>query len=66
MESQLCPLCKNNVELNPRYPKYVCAKCIHDYGTKTKQGLPIEFFNVDFSGGFLSKINGEKIGRAHV
>ena len=64
MTSQVCPICKNPVSGNPRYPNYVCLKCQHDYGVKNKEGLPIEFFNVDFTGGFMSIVNGVK-GEEH-
>ena len=58
MTEQMCPICNNIVPSNPRYPRYVCSKCVHDYGIKSKEGLPMEFFNIDFSGGFISKVNG--------
>ena len=64
MSDQICPICQESVDRNPRYPKYVCSKCQHDYGVKTKEGLPIEFFNVDISGGFVSEVNGVK-GEEH-
>ena len=62
-KTQFCPICKAEVYFMPRYPKYVCAKCI-DTGTFTKDGKEITFYNIDFSGGFMSKVDGKK-GQEH-
>lgn len=61
---QFCPLCKKNVYFIPRYPNYVCADCI-DTGTFTDDGKKISFSNVDYTGGFMSIIDGVK-GTEHV
>ena len=57
--TQSCPLCKKNVYFMPRYPNYICADCIGT-GTFTKDGKEISFSNVDFTGGFMSMVDGVK------
>ena len=60
-----CPICKKEIEFSARYGNYVCNECI-DSGTFTKNGRRIRHGNVDFTGGFVSLIEGEtKKGNEH-
>jgi len=43
IEKQYCPICRNEVKVNERYPMYLCREC----STKTtdKDGRPVDFYN---------------------
>ena len=58
-DSQKCPICNSEGHYVPRYRNYVCGNCIDTYGTYTKAGQKISFGNIDYWGGFKSKIEGE-------
>jgi hypothetical protein len=63
------PECARGVYPNPRYHNSVCSDCQHESPPVDDQGNPIDFFNVDASGGFVSitSINGEKMrGENHI
>ena len=53
-----CPICKKEIEFSARYGNYVCNECV-DSGTFTEDGRRIRHGNVDFTGGFVSLIEGE-------
>jgi hypothetical protein len=60
MATQLCPICSAEVRPNPRYPRYVCQDCASK--AMSADGRPLEFGNLDFSGGFAANYadNGAK------
>ena len=53
-----CPICKKEIEFSARYGNYVCNECV-DSGTFTEDGRRIRHGNVDYTGGFVSLIEGE-------
>ena len=53
MASQQCPICSADVPANPRYPRYVCRTCAGK--AVSADGRPLQFSNVDFSGGFAAR-----------
>ena len=60
-----CPICNSVIPLSVREGNYVCNTCVNS-GTFTEDGRKISFGNKDWSGGFISKIEGEKdIGSEH-
>ena len=60
-----CPICKKAIEFSARYGNYVCDECVNS-GTYTEDGRKIRFGNVDYTGGFVSLIEGEnKNGNEH-
>lgn len=60
-----CPICKNAIEVSAREGSYVCYECVHS-GTFTEDGRRIDFGNIDYTGGFQSRIEGESIpGNEH-
>ncbi|MBK9256919.1 MAG: hypothetical protein IPM42_15665 [Saprospiraceae bacterium] len=51
-QKQYCPICKTEVRINPRYPKYVCNDC---YALSAdKDGRKLLFSNRDIGGGFIA------------
>lgn len=52
MKEQFCPICKIEVQISERYPKYVCRVCAKK--ACSENGRPLEFFNESLSGGFLA------------
>jgi hypothetical protein len=48
---QHCPICSAVVETIPRYPRYVCEKCVSL--TVSSDGRPLTFGNEDISGVFV-------------
>lgn len=62
MGAQYCPICKVEVSMNPRYPRYVCGACCRKAGDLA--GNKLVFYNVDLSGGFVAKYvdNGDVYG----
>lgn len=48
--------------MNPRYPRGVCSAC-QNTGMFDKDGNPIDFFNIDAGGGFMSitVVNDKKV-----
>lgn len=58
-KTQECPLCKEEVTEVARYPTYVCGTCIDTHGTKTIDEKKMEFYNIDYWGGFKSLVEGE-------
>lgn len=64
--SQTCPLCAASVDLCQRYPNYVCDGCIDTHGVVTEDNKKITFANIDYTGGFKSKIEGDiEFGNVH-
>jgi hypothetical protein len=60
-----CPICKKEIEFSARYGNYVCNECV-DSGTFTEDGRRIRHGNVDYTGGFVSLIEGETVkGHEH-
>ncbi|MBI1918904.1 MAG: hypothetical protein HYS12_29800 [Planctomycetes bacterium] len=53
MAKQLCPICSAEVTPNPRYPRYLCGGCASK--AASANGRPLEFSNIDFSGGFAAR-----------
>ena len=53
MAEQHCPICRKAVRPNSRYPRYVCGDC--SAKATSADGRPLEFSNVDFSGGFAAR-----------
>ncbi|RZJ75091.1 MAG: hypothetical protein EOO45_06705 [Flavobacterium sp.] len=45
---QLCFNCRNSVQYNPRYPKYICGQCQSLLTDVT--GRSVEYFNTGWSG----------------
>lgn len=52
-QQQTCPVCQSEVEFVARYPDYVCRDCCQR--TVDAEGRPLDFFNVDLSGGFCAR-----------
>jgi hypothetical protein len=53
MHEQLCPICNGSLRENPRYPNLICSDCASR--TTSQDGRPLEFFNVDMSGGYKAQ-----------
>jgi len=53
MSEQYCPICSKTVRSNPRYPRYACRDC--SAKATSADGRPVEFGNVDISGGFVAR-----------
>jgi len=63
------PSCNVMVHASPRYPNYVCSTCATESPAVDADGNPIDFFNIDGGGGFISvtTVGGEKVqGDNHV
>jgi hypothetical protein len=50
---QHCPVCSEEVDPNPRYPRYVCEECAAQ--ASSADGRLLEFYNVDMSGGYRAQ-----------
>jgi hypothetical protein len=50
---QTCPICLRTVKRSERYPRYLCADCASQ--ARSKDGRPLEFFNVSLSGGYAAR-----------
>jgi hypothetical protein len=48
-----CPICSIEIEKSRRYPNCVCKGC--SYRACDENGRLLKFFNIDLSGGFLSR-----------
>lgn len=48
--SKPCPICSGPAPISERYSRTVCAECAAL--AKAPDGRPVQFFNVDLSGGF--------------
>mgnify|MGYP006082518713 FL=1 len=60
-----CPICKGAIAPSAREGIYVCYDCVNS-GTFTEDGRKIDFGNIDHTGGFESRIEGETTnGREH-
>lgn len=46
--SYACPICAAALELQSRYPRYVCGDCAGR--ARSSDGRALEFFNADFDG----------------
>lgn len=55
MDNHQCPICKVDLEPNPRYPKYVCKTCASM--ATDKEGRSLKFSNIDFSGGYMARFS---------
>lgn len=55
---QVCPICDKEVYPFPRHPKYVCLDCIEEYPPVNRHGKQVSFSNVDWTGGFASRVCG--------
>ncbi|MEQ8302040.1 MAG: hypothetical protein RIB47_01520 [Cyclobacteriaceae bacterium] len=53
MDHYQCPICKVDLQPNPRYPNYVCTTCA-DRATD-KEGRKLKFSNIDVSGGYVAR-----------
>lgn len=63
--SQRCPVCKDKVTKNQRYPRYLCRICAIQAADES--GQPLEFRNTAISGGFEARYaQTQKIRRSHV
>lgn len=63
--SQRCPVCKDKVTKNPRYPRYLCRICASQAADES--GRPLEFSNTHITGGFEARYaQTQKIRRSHV
>ena len=62
---QKCGLCTRKVIEMRRYPHYICEDCISECPPTNENNEPIEFFNIDISGGFRSKAN-NVYGNEHI
>lgn len=47
---QLCPICKQTVSTNPRYPNHLCSHCVNN--AVDSNGRSLVFYNSSMSGGF--------------
>ena len=47
---QQCPICQYPVHPSSRYPQALCGLCLRE--AADEHGRPLNFFNVDMSGGF--------------
>jgi hypothetical protein len=48
-----CPICHTSVQINPRYPNYLCWGCCDR--AVDAQGRQLEFYNASMSGGFEAR-----------
>ena len=48
-----CPICHTSVQINPRYPNYLCSGCCDR--AVDAQGRRLEFYNASLSGGFEAR-----------
>ena len=62
---QKCSICDRMVMENPRYKNYVCYDCQIESPPVNENNENIEFYNIDPSGGFMSKVN-NIIGNDHI
>jgi hypothetical protein len=46
----ICPVCHTSVEINPRYPNYLCQLCCDR--AVDAQGRQLDLYNISVSGGF--------------
>ena len=63
MENIKCPICSQPSLTTKRYPNKICHNC-----TKlcvTENGKSIQFFNIDYSGGFVSIVDNQYRGEIH-
>jgi hypothetical protein len=60
-----CPICKQNMTFFERYPDKVCSECSEK--TLTNDGVKIDFYNIDITGGFKSIIQSKPpaLGKEH-
>jgi len=66
-DKQPCGICKKMVNKNLRYPNYICSDCQAESHPVTEDGVQVDFFNIDISGGFQSKREGaSEYGHEHV
>ncbi len=55
-----CPVCKVTYpQLTARYCNVVCNDCLNRYPCMTEDNKEISFGNIDYTGGFLSVVDGE-------
>ena len=54
-----CPICLQKMTFFERYPMKVCPECSEK--TFTKDGIKIDFCNIDVTGGFKSTIQSNPI-----
>ncbi|RUL78220.1 hypothetical protein EKH80_05110 [Dyella choica] len=52
MQTQHCPICRLEVAVQPRYPRYVCAECAAK--AMSQDGRRLAFFNTDVGGGYAA------------
>ena len=62
--TQKCGICTRLVRGNARYPNYVCNNCQMESPPVNENNKKMDFYNIDISGGFMSKVNG-KSGEEH-
>ena len=62
MEETNCPICNQLRVTSKRYPNKICDKCCNNCLTKNNE--KIRFFNIDYTGGFVSIVN-NKQGEEH-
>lgn len=51
-----CPICRQSIDPNPRYPSYICSECCQR--TKSIDGQPLIYTNAGFSGGIVAQYAG--------
>ena len=51
--SQICPVCRIEVQTNPRYPRYLCRTCIER--AVDKNGEKIQFFQSNPDGRYAAR-----------
>ena len=61
--TQKCGICDRQVWANPRYPWSVCYPCQFQSSPVDENGNPMDFFNIDHTGGFFSMtmVNGKQV-----
>tara|TARA_B100002051_G_C16743057_1_gene645596 strand:- start:5673 stop:5939 length:267 start_codon:yes stop_codon:yes gene_type:complete len=52
MNTKNCPICSEKTHISKKYPYSVCSKCSQK--TVDENDNKIEFFNIDYNGGFYS------------
>jgi len=63
-DTQECPSCKKHIKICHRHPKYICRECLQTYPFLNEKGQEVIFSNIDWTGGFVSRVKGSDICEA--
>lgn len=58
MKTHNCPICRIELDVNERYPNYVCPECAEN--VTDENGRELMFNNLDLSGGFQGQYQDTK------